>query len=106
MIGNTDIADWIFLIVALGIYFDATHHKIGKTKEVRNFPNMTAGGWATAASFTYIGLIAVVLYLANRKRLIDKAALHPVEVSLIHRVLVAGLLFILPMFLSELFSVF
>jgi hypothetical protein len=99
---STDIYDWIFLILALVIYFDATHHKIGKVKGEKGFLNMTAGGWATVASFTYIGLIAVVLYAVKRKKLLEKAALHPVEIGMIHRILVAGLLFILPMFLSDL----
>jgi len=100
---NSDIIDWVFLVLALGVYFDATHHKIGKTREVRGFPNMTAGGWAAWASISYLGLVAVALYVIHRGNLIRKAELHPVETGIPHRVLVAGLLFILPMFLSYLF---
>ncbi len=104
MLNGSEITDWIFLVIGLGIYFDATHHKIGKIEGEKSFFNMTAGGWATLASFTYVGLIPVMLYIVKRRELIDKAKAHPVELSLIHRILVAGLLFILPMLLSDMTS--
>lgn len=99
-LGN-DISDWIFLAMALAVYFDATHHKIGKIKGKRGWLNMTAGGWAVWTSMTYIGLIPAMLYVVKRQKLIDTAKEHPKELSLAHRLLVVGFLFILPMFLVD-----
>ena len=95
--GGNDWSDWLFLAIALWVYFDATHHHVGKIKGQKGFLNMTAGGWATAASITYIGLIALVLYLARRNMLIEAAKTNPVTLSLAHRIVISFLLFILPM---------
>ncbi len=96
--------DWIFLFLGLAVYFDATRHHIGHTKELTQFPNWTAGGWATAISFAWLGLIPLVVYFVHRKRLIEKAMLHPVRIGLPHRIGVALLLFILPMFIPQLLA--
>jgi len=96
MEGN-DLADWFFMALALAVYFDATHHAIGKIKGTRGLLNMSAGGWATGASLTYVGIVVAGLYIVRRNRLIEKAQEHPVQIHLLHRIVVSFLLFVLPM---------
>jgi hypothetical protein len=81
----------MWLIVALSavfVYYDATNNRIGKIPNDRGFANLHAGGWAIATLFLWI--IAVPVYLINRKSLIQKAETHPLEAK--HKGLVLGVL--------------
>jgi len=78
---------------AAWVYFDATNNKIGKVAGRSGFLNMSAGSWAAATLYFWIG--ALPLYLLKRSALVAIAREHPVEVSgrggkLIALVLIGG----------------
>ena len=78
------------------VYWDATRNKIGKrkTKQKKDFFNISAGAWGLLTAL--VPLIFVIVYLATRKKMIEKAHVEPVNLTRKHRILVHAALFIVP----------
>jgi hypothetical protein len=71
---------WVIATAAaLWIYYDVTKNKIGYVPEEKRFTNATPGLWALTTLVLWI--VALPVYLMNRKQLIERANLRPQEPS-------------------------
>ena len=87
------------LVIPQLIYWDATKNKIGKRVGDKGFINMSAGGWATLCLLG-LWIIAVPLYVFQRKRLIALAKTNPVDLSRKHRIEIHATLLVIPIILT------
>ncbi len=95
---------FVRLLASQLIYWDATRNKIGKRNGKKGFVNITAGAWGCIALLGWLGIVAIILYLYNRKKLIIDAKTNPVILSKKHRIIVHILLFIIPVGISYISS--
>ena len=82
--------------VPMLVYLDASGNKIGKIEGENSGSqlNKRAANWALLILFS--GGLLLILYLSNRKKLIERAKVHPVVLGFGHRMIVGFILLWLP----------
>jgi hypothetical protein len=72
-------------LIPAEIYFDATHHRIGKWRDIES--SQSAGAWGLFSLIPGIGFLGLFAYLLNRPEYIRLAQTHPVTVSKTRRLI-------------------
>lgn len=72
-------------LIPAEIYFDATHHRIGKVRGADS--SISAGAWGLFTLIPSLCFLGVIAYLFNRPEYIRLAQTHPVTVSRTRRLI-------------------
>ena len=80
----------IYCAIPTLIYIDASFHRIGSVLGEKK--TSAAGIWAVCTMIPGLWVFAVMGYLFQRRALIEKAKVAPVELSIPHRIAVVGIL--------------